>query len=1286
MPSQQSDSGAEIPSLMVERLEKDLDPLNKLDAGIADRLVRFVIRGEFGDTLPRLIELKGAASELGLCLTRGWGDLSHSRDFKERALLLRPENPQAIPPEFWYRLAQVYATARRTQAGVRTLISYWPEELELFLREIIAVQAADLPGKANEVRWTCAELAAIWHVGGCDSGAFLSGLLDPAARESMQQGAIPQKFGEPNPFANRIDGIPALLAQHSDSLSGSLRAASAENRLELLTQLSIYQCDFSTIVDVVGELAVGKAKLVREKTQLILETLGATARPALERLLISGDAPQRNEAASALHRLFGDAAAPFLIEHAETEKSKRVVQTIRQLTATLPPMSSSSVTSDVMSAARAGDPVVASAGGWPPQLPVINSPLGIVELTRIGREGLCQFINDAIENLRNVYNISLERFNRPDRPGWLVRPTEPKPLGKQELDELIEFSEGKAASNGIRDFSLWSGIGDSLLTPGDWYKPPHFELIHVIRLEYAFGNLRAGRGCREIGWVQNGRLESYRADCGERPFGLLEVDAAVATLNRFEAGDVTRSYLVYNSQWTSFCDWESSAIWPAFVAQLGLLKEFLQSSPNRGPDHFNYDYAWPTKKQNAFRVLAMFPAVPPMFTPALWALALGESKTDRPSAQAALVTMPGRVERAIEALSDGKQGVRWAAADWLGRLDDSTAVEPLKKALRKEKQELVKAAVIGALELLGADVHEFLDRDRLYNEAVLGIQKKPPQGAEWLSMGVIPQLHWLEDQTYGVGDLVPPEVVQWWLIQSVKQKSAAANPLQRRYLQQCVTSEAADFALFVLNRWIAADTQTVSHEEAMANAKQSAASLWSLIDGTPWGEKYKSDMNNFVQELYQNQRQQCIGSAIAQKGLLALVSAAGDQRCVALCEQYIHRWYGQRAAQCKALLEVLSWLDSPQAIQVLLSIANRFRTKSIQKAAQEYVDELAERQGWTVDQLADRTIPDGGFEREKDENGLPVGDKATLVIDYGGRTFEVHLDDELKPIVTNDDGKIVKTLPAPGSNDDEGAAKAGRKAFNAAKKTVKDVVKRQTDRLYEAMCTGQEWPAIEWQRYLLGHPIVGKLCGRLVWLSSGEGVPAVGFRPLEDGTFTDVIDNEISLGPDSRITIGHTCRVSDQEAVAWRSHLVDYDIATLFAQFRGDVYVLAADKGNARSLPDFQGHMTTSLKLRTAATKLGYVRGDTADSVMFTSYRKVFQAFQLQVVVGFSGSYLPEEDIPVALTELSFETHGESVARAQPVPLQKIPPVLLSECYNDVKQIADGGGGHDPEWQSKSFM
>src|SRR5262249_21328366 len=148
-----------------------------------------------------------------------------------------------------------------------------------------------------------------------------------------------------------------------------------------------------------------------------------------------------------------------------------------------------------------------------------------------------------------------------------------------------------------------------------------------------------------------------------------------------------------------------------------------------------------------------------------------------------------------------------------------------------------------------------------------------------------------------------------------------------------------------------------------------------------------------------------VGSAIAEKGMMALVAPAGEAECVKMCEQYIRKWFGNRLAQGKVLNELPAWIRHPLAIQVLLGFVTRFRAMAGRQPAEQYVQALAEREGWTLDELADPTVPDAGFARPVDDSGAPVGSEAALVLDYGPRQFTVRLNDDLEPVITTAEGK-----------------------------------------------------------------------------------------------------------------------------------------------------------------------------------------------------------------------------------------------------------------------------------------
>src|ERR1019366_3556145 len=123
-------------------------------------------------------------------------------------------------------------------------------------------------------------------------------------------------------------------------------------------------------------------------------------------------------------------------------------------------------------------------------------------------------------------------------------------------------------------------------------------------------------------------------------------------------------------------------------------------------------------------------------------------------------------------------------------------------------------------------------------------------------------------------------------------------------------------------------------------------------------------------------------------------------------------------------------------------------------------------------------------------------------------------------------------------------------------------------------------------------------------------------------------------------------------------------------------------------IKDFEGHILTTFKLRGKATKLGYSRGQAGDGGWFNSYHKTFPSLRLEAVIDFTGSPLPEEDRACALIELSFSAASNKTQQSwgtPKLPLSKIPPVLLSEVYNDLRQISADGAGFDPEWQKKGY-
>jgi hypothetical protein len=399
---------------------------------------------------------------------------------------------------------------------------------------------------------------------------------------------------------------------------------------------------------------------------------------------------------------------------------------------------------------------------------------------------------------------------------------------------------------------------------------------------------------------------------------------------------------------------------------------------------------------------------------------------------------------------------------------------------------------------------------------------------------------------------------------------------------------------------------------------------------------------------------------------------------VPIAGRYLKQWYGMRAAQCRALLQMLAWVEHKTATQLLLSVGSRFRTKGIQEEANKLAHALADRNGWTVAELADHTIPTAGM----DDDGV-------LTLDFGSRQFKARLNENLEFILTDAEGHPIKSLPDAHKDDDEEKAAEAKKHFSAAKKELKSVVAAQRDRLYEAMCTQRTWLLEDWNLYLSHHPVVKHHCRRLIWAVIDKEKKTRFFRPMSDGSLTDASDEPVELQPEDPICIAHECHVAPEQSLAWRQHLKDYEIEPLFEQFGRSSFELTDERKCEDELTDFRGHLIEAFKLRGRANKLGYTRGQAQDGGWVLDYHKRFPTLGIEAVIEFTGNGLPEENRTVALISLRIERvamESEPGREKGKMPLGEVPSVLLSECWNDLRKIAAEGPGFDPDWEKITQM
>ncbi|MBM7070292.1 DUF4132 domain-containing protein [Actibacterium sp. 188UL27-1] len=657
----------------------------------------------------------------------------------------------------------------------------------------------------------------------------------------------------------------------------------------------------------------------------------------------------------------------------------------------------------------------------------------------------------------------------------------------------------------------------------------------------------------------------------------------------------------------------------------------------------------------AIRMLNVLPKTPLRYIDPLLEVATGTTKGGRAEARSMLADAPGVTDRLIDLLSDGRQAARAGAAEWLGDRGDAASIKPLKARLKKERSDLARAAMLTALSRLGEDMEGHLGPKALLTEAEAGLKKAKFDKLDWLALDDLPAA------TYRNGRKVPHEVLRWWIFLAFKLKQPGGNKLFDIYMDQLHPDMAEILSTWLLDSWILHDTEHPPTEESEAYAAERAAAHFKGMKR--WmGPDYSLEQAHA--ELYREHRSQYLNSGAASKGILALAKCAPATMAADRTRGYL-RDHGSRTSQASSLLEMLAQRGDPVSLQVVIMAATRLKQKGVQKFAGELVDKAAEERGWSLDELSDRTIPVAGLD-----------DTGVLELPCADRIFTARLDDDFKLALFKPDGASVKALPA---GQDE-ATKASKKQLSTARKELKQIVTMQSMRLYEALCGERSWRFEDWHRDFRDHPVMRRLTERVVWLGlDADDQIVTAFRPTPEGDYTDAEDAEVDPTTFPVIRLAHGALVDDEQL--WLSHLADYEVKLLFPQFGRPLKNLDEDQMTAMELTDREGWVTDTFTIRGVATKLGYERGEAMDGGYFDEYTKTFRSAGIRAVITFSGNCLPEENVPAALRSLSFTRQGQGQGGSY--RLDKVPPVLLSECWNDYHAMA-AKAVYDAEWEEKT--
>ncbi|HWO60261.1 MAG TPA: DUF4132 domain-containing protein, partial [Umezawaea sp.] len=288
---------------------------------------------------------------------------------------------------------------------------------------------------------------------------------------------------------------------------------------------------------------------------------------------------------------------------------------------------------------------------------------------------------------------------------------------------------------------------------------------------------------------------------------------------------------------------------------------------------------------------------------------------------------------------------------------------------------------------------------------------------------------------------------------------------------------------------------------------------------------------------------------------LSAQGVVGDDETVRVLAPLVVAWPGEGAhPRAVSGLDALAAIGSDAALVRINEIAEKSRFDALRGRAQEVLAVIAADRGLSAEQLADRLVPDLGLD-----------DAATLVVDYGSRTFVVGFDEQLKPYVVDGDGVRRAALPKPGAKDDQELAVREHDRFVRLKKDVRTVAVDQLRRFEVAMVVERRWSAAEFRSLFVEHPLLRHCVRRLVWITED----GLSFRVAEDGTFADVKDDEVALAEDAVVRVAHPLHLADS-LDGWAEVFADYEILQPFPQLGRPVHALTEDERTASELKRFQ--------------------------------------------------------------------------------------------------------------------
>ena len=209
----------------------------------------------------------------------------------------------------------------------------------------------------------------------------------------------------------------------------------------------------------------------------------------------------------------------------------------------------------------------------------------------------------------------------------------------------------------------------------------------------------------------------------------------------------------------------------------------------------------------------------------------------------------------------------------------------------------------------------------------------------------------------------------------------------------------------------------------------------------------------------------------ASEWMFDTLAYLGDDDCARKLTPHIREWPRQNGTgKAKKGLEILAAIGSDVALTQIQAIALKNKYKPVLDCAQAMMRVIANARNLSPEQFEDRLVPT-----------LGLSEVGNIQLDFGSRHFYGSVDEQLKPVLHDDAGALIKALPKSAKADDKELAEQAVDTWDGLCKELKPVAKLQLERLELAMVNSRRWRGADFKALLVNHPLMQSLVRGLVW-------------------------------------------------------------------------------------------------------------------------------------------------------------------------------------------------------------